>query len=114
MTNVTRQQPSRLLLVFSVAVAASLCVPATAPAATVRVDQEGVPAFASTLIFEAEAGETNLVSISPDGVDGDDVRYVLRDLGAGITAGPGCSGGEVPGETVTCLVRATGAASALA
>lgn len=89
------------LAIALVALVAVLALPTTADAATVQV---AVGTGDSQLTFEAAAGEGNVVTIAPAGEEGELVRYSLRDSGAGIVPGPGCSGDPSPGGEVTCLL----------
>ncbi len=90
------------------AVLAAGLFPATAGAATVSVVEETLsqspPHERATLAFEAAPGEANLLRIERSGTEQGKARYDLRDDGAAISAGAGCSGGEAPAAVVSCLV----------
>jgi Ca2+-binding RTX toxin-like protein len=91
---------SRSWVVLLAVPLAVLAFPSIAGAATARV----IGSQAQQLVFDGAPGETNVVSIALVGDDGAKVRYSLRDSGAGIVAGPGCSGDPAPGAEVTCVV----------
>ena len=97
-----RPSPSTTAAIAFVALAAAALFPAGADAARVRVEERS-PAQAA-LIFEAEPAEVNRVALTVEGQELDKVRYSLRDPGADLDAGPGCSGGGTPGTVVICLV----------
>ena len=89
---------------------AALAAPATAHAGTAKV--ETYQTCSSTLqckamvydtrqavIYEATAGEANAVTLARSGA-----VVTVRDTGAAVTPGPGCSAGATPNE-VTCTVN---------
>ena len=78
----------RAILVGVLAGVAPLATPAEAHAATVA-GQSGV------VLFEADPGERNVVSVQTT----DDGRILIRDTGAALTPGDGCS---ADGEAVSC------------
>jgi Ca2+-binding RTX toxin-like protein len=95
----------------ALAVCAALVLPASAPAATVGVEElPGDPPGSTDpqqakLEFVAAPGEANRLTVSVADEDGDFFDLRLVDGGAPIQPGPGCSGGGAAGTPVLCKVR---------
>lgn len=87
-------------------VGAALFLPAAAPAASVGVTEEW-PDFdhRSQLSFVAAPGETNEVTLTLVEEKDAYLTLELRDAGAPVSAGTGCSGGGAPGRPVLCRLH---------
>jgi hypothetical protein len=92
--------------VAAMVLGAALILPATAPAASVSVTEEW-PDYDhhSQLSFVGAPGESNQVSI--DLLEEADAYLTIevRDAGAPVSAGPGCSGGGEVGKPVICRLH---------
>jgi Ca2+-binding RTX toxin-like protein len=98
-------------ILASVAVVAALAVaPAAAQAGTVSVEETRGNVNHSVLHFAAAPGEQNNVQVSP--VTGGNTAELeanaivtIRDTGAGLFPGPGCTGGGWNGAPATCKLH---------
>lgn len=85
---------------------ALVALPATSPAATVKVEEvPGGYANYAHLTFVAAAGESNAVTVAIAGEESDYFKLQVIDSGAPIDPGAMCSGGGTPAATVTCMLH---------
>ena len=92
-------------LAAAVAVGAALAAPTVAPAATVQVDEALGSSNEVTLVFVADPGEANRLTVTVPGEAGDYYDVRLLDTAASLSAGTGCNGGGAPGTAVECKVH---------
>lgn len=90
----------------TLSVSAALALPAAAPAAALAVTEE-LPGFdhVSQLNFVAASDESNRVTLAIYGAKDGYLTLEVRDEGAPLSAGTGCSGGGHPGQPALCRLH---------
>jgi hypothetical protein len=96
---------SSRLLASAAIVSAFACAPAAARAGTVSVEDVPGEINVSKLVFSADPGEQNLVTVSGGSETAAGIEMRVVDAGAPLTPASGCSGGGAPGTPAVCLLH---------
>ncbi len=105
MATAAKRLGSRALLALTATVASLALATAAARGAAVEVGETlGEDNFAE-LSFQAAAGEDNRLTITVAATGDGYLDLTVKDEGAALTAGPGCSGGGGPGQVAHCRMH---------